>query len=612
MASSGRPRSRTEPPQISRPPAASFTFPSPSSPLPPRSWPPSEREFQHVANTHAQDNSRHADSTMRDATGNDNLAASSKHSSQPGYASPDATHDEDRFSTLSDSEVDSKDTSWKDDNPPSDDGRPPNVDSRSRLSSRPASGGYMSPDSAKSGQAHPIFIQSHSYDMVVSPPASPSRSSSPVSDGGHVQIIEPPPRSSRPSSRDGTPLRHDSGCFSARENEEEDPEVDVDTQARNIRARERVQIRRAQVTRTRQQVNESRQEVQSLRDQFRDVVAQLVKVADELMATNDTQGLKALAPYHERVRLVQDQLGPAEQSYGMLEMKLNSEEEKLEQEEHHFYSHNNIKLIPFPEDVLDQELSPLVKPYNPPDSDFQNLDLNNDMVKAYLAKIAEAETLKEEMQRLENKQYRLIQEETFRNKHNLQLSEESLAFLNQYPDIYEETVQNLQVTENELYALRERCIADDLFSESEYRYEPRDALIEEIDDEIREAHYRNPLFAAAAAATAGHFPDPGNKQRQINTWILQMVTDSSVEWLRLLSFIRWEYHKAGKSLDDVVDPDWSKLVINLWNSDDLGGDELELENKPNSSYDLLGASSFADQDHDTVGLTVGSEWSRLL
>ncbi|KAH8805552.1 hypothetical protein F5884DRAFT_755119 [Xylogone sp. PMI_703] len=596
--------SHSESPRLSRPRENTLTSSSPSqsSLAQPSSCSGPECEPQLAASTPAQDESHHADLTTRDATtgNNHNLAASSSRQLlQPTFASPEAG-DGEPFCTLSETDSDSKDISWKDRIPVTDNDHFHNAEAHSRLSSRPASGGYISPDSSKSGQAHSVLFPSTSYDIVNSPPASDTHLSSSVSDHGHVHIVEPPPRSPRPGSRDNTPVRHDSGCFSTRENYE-DQEVDVDTQARNIRARERVEIRRAQVLRTRRQVNESRREVQLLREEFGAAVAKLMKAVNELMATNNIPGLQSLAPYHESIRRIQDQLGPLEQSYEVLEMRLINEEEHLEQEEKHFYSHNNIQLTLFPDDVLDQELSPLIKPYNPSDFDVQSLDIENVLVKSYLTKVEEAEMLKGEVERLENRQYRLIQEQIFRSKHNLQLSEESQAFLEQYPDLHAETIRQLQAAEDELYSLRERCIEEDLFSESEYRYEPRDALIEEIEDEIREAHYRNPLYTAVEELS-----EQTGDLTQIDTWTLQMVTDSSMEFLRLLSFIQPEYDRLDRSLD--VNDEWSKLVVKLWNrDDDAVAGESESGYGQNSSDNILGPSSFTAQERGTVGLDVGSE-----
>jgi hypothetical protein len=156
-----------------------------------------------------------------------------------------------------------------------------------------------------------------------------------------------------------------------------------------------------------------------------------MRAIDELMAHDEVQNLQSLAPLYSATRAAQDELGPAEDTYDNLELRLNREEEELEQEEMQFYTHNNIALDRLPDSKLDEPLTPLLKPYQIDDIEIQNLA--PEIVKQYMEKVAEAELLKEDINELENEQYRLTQELAFRARYRLQLSEESTTFMFQYP-----------------------------------------------------------------------------------------------------------------------------------------------------------------------------------
>lgn len=89
---------------------------------------------------------------------------------------------------------------------------------------------------------------------------------------------------------------------------------------------------------------------------------------------------------------------PAEEDHSQLESRLNSEEQDLEQEEDHFYRHYNVSVGPVPDSKLDETMSPLLKSYQPPESGFENLSLEHELVREYHQKVAEAESLKEELE----------------------------------------------------------------------------------------------------------------------------------------------------------------------------------------------------------------------
>lgn len=399
-----------------------------------------------------------------------------------------------------------------------------------------------------------------------------------------------------------SPNRQDSAYESIKGYQDEESKVDVDTQVGNIRARERVEISRGRVLRTRRILNERRQDVQSLREKLRDATSRLMRVIDELMARNTVQDLRSLAPFYEAIRTAQDELGPVEDSYDILELRLIREEEVLEQEEMHFYTHNNIILASLPDSKLDQPLTPLVQPYRPDDAEFQDLNLENELAKRYLEKVAEAEHLKEEIDELESEQYSLAEDLAFRTRYKLKLSEEKSAFMFAYPQVYKELTSKLQSVEDELYDLRYRCIDQGIFGASEHVYEPRDALVEEIYDSVNDAMDRLPLRTAADhnPSYRPHLPNYDDKRDYVNTWLLEWVQDSPVEALRLKTCIVLEYEKYGKELEG---EEWPTLALGLWDKDHAG--EKANEKHVLSTMDALLGGSRESEGSLNVGFGDG-------
>jgi len=405
-----------------------------------------------------------------------------------------------------------------------------------------------------------------------------------------------PPRSPRSLETDTNPYRQDSAYESVRAVQDENPNVDADIQAGNVRARERVEILRSRVLRTRRNINEKRQELQTLRERFRDVTDKLMRVVNEFMVQEIFGNREVLFPYYEEVRFAQDQLGPAEDDYDILEIRLNREEDELEQEEAFFYRFNNIVLRPVSDDRLDAPLSPLIKPYEPEDAGYENLDLDNEFVKQYLATVAEADHLGEQLDALEEEQYQLSQELSFRTRHQIPISQRTTTFLFEFPQLHKKLLQQHHDVENKLCDLRNRCVAEQLFTISEHVYVPRNSLIEEINESINDARDRNPLRTAALHHnTSVHLQelDFSNKQDYVNTWMLEWIQDSSLDSCRLKDLIDSVYPKGVNQLQD---DEWSELVLDFWNRDEAG---ISANQKPAlSTIDALlgGTESSGDEE----------------
>jgi hypothetical protein len=364
--------------------------------------------------------------------------------------------------------------------------------------------------------------------------------------------------------------RQDSAYESIRGHHDEISTIDSDLQARNTRARERVEIRRGRVLRTRRDINEKREEVQTIREKFRDATDKLMRVLNEFMVQGSDGDPAALFQYYEPVRAAQDQLGPAEDDYDLLEIRLNREEAELEEEEKRFYTSNNIVLRLHPDDKLDERLTPLIKPYEPEDVEYENLDLENELVKGYLALVAEADHLGNELDSLEDEQYRLSQELSFRMRHKISIAEQTTTFLFEFPQAHKKLVQQLHNVEDKLYDLRDRCIAEQLFTESEHVYVPHNALVEEINESVNDARDRSPLRTAVLHHNvATHLQDINfaDKKNYVNSWILDWIQDSTLDAMRLRDIIYSQYPQDGKQLQD---DDWSELALDFWDLDEAG------------------------------------------
>ena len=405
--------------------------------------------------------------------------------------------------------------------------------------------------------------------------------------GEPTLIIENPPHSKNPSN--GHAREEKASAYSTLQwIEDSSSEVDFDRQARNIRARERVEILRRRVIRTRHLTYESRQTLRESRERYRDACARLMGAIDQIMARDDVRNLKTLEPYYKEIRAAQDEMGPAEDAYDRLENRLDDEEQDLEQEEDHFNRRYNVTVPLPPESKLDDVLSPLLKPYQTPETEIQNLDLENELVQEYLEKVAEAEHLKEELDDLESDFNRLSEDAVFRKRHNIGLSTETAEFLAEYEKIYKNTVDTLRATEDALFDLRNRCVNGHLFNESEYVYESRDALTEEVMDSVMEARERSPLYTAAQGneyhERETNFKD---KRDYVNHWMLEWMQGSPLEAFQLRA---WIYFENPETRKDPLDYEWSELAILWWDNDDAGQAANENEDYKRSRI----AASFGD------------------
>lgn len=364
------------------------------------------------------------------------------------------------------------------------------------------------------------------------------------------------------------PLRQDSFPYST---QDEGSELDVDVQARQIRARERVLILRRRVVRTRRQLKGRRDELRQLRENAQHALDKLMKKVNESEGFGKWQ--ENLHHCYEDLRKAQDILGPAEYTHGRLESQLDDEEQDLEEEEDHFYRHYDITAVSVAESKVNDVISPLVKPYAPPEIEVVSLNLNpeSSLVQEYSEKVLEAGRLKEELDVLEEDYFQLSTDASFRKRHNITLSTETATFLLEYPQLHENTLKNLHAVEDDVFGLRDKCLQQGIFKESENLYEPRDALYEDVMNSVYDARDRLPLRIAAHEseydARQTNFRD---KREYVNNWLLQWIQDSAFESLILKTWIYFEYPERPEKQNALSDDKWSDLAIENWDSDSAG------------------------------------------
>jgi hypothetical protein len=368
----------------------------------------------------------------------------------------------------------------------------------------------------------------------------------------------------------GTVRARDKSPPQRRDTPDGDAELEPQLQARQMRARERVVILRGRVQRTRRIKSKRREELRPLREEVGSATGRLIKRLYELDALGSLPS--ELLADCERFRVAHDALGPAENAFDMLEIRLDQEEEDLEEEEDHFYRHYNVLSEPDLDSNLDTALSPLAEPYNPSDVDIQEINLVPEQLREYLQLKERAETLKTEMLNLEEEYYRCVEEEKFRMEHRVSISAETTTFLANYAKIHLAIVADLDKAEEELFTLREECVELHLFEESDYIYEQHDALSRDIWDAVEDARDRSPL--RVAANDVDYFEREtrlSDKKNTVNSWLLDWIRDSSINVLALKAWLYSLYPDIPSKDEYLLENDnWAGLALKFWDTDSAG------------------------------------------
>jgi hypothetical protein len=345
-------------------------------------------------------------------------------------------------------------------------------------------------------------------------------------------------------------------------------EVDPDTQARQLKARERLAVLRGRVLRMRRARTSYGQSLRQLRGNVRDAAAGLTRTISEMVATGDPVDLRKILPYYEALQQAQDELGPREDEHDRLESRLDDEEQDLEQEEDYFYRHNNILAVEEPDMRLSLEISPLINPYQLPEEGSDDFTLETGVVQQYLKKVAEAEQLKCEVDELEEDYLRYCKESSYRKRHNIPISSDKATFLSTYEEQYETIVHSLYQVEDDLLDLRDECLDQNLFNDCDYVYELRDAFYDDIMDLVDQVRNRYPLHEAASRLKyPQHETKFDDKRDYVNQWMLQWIQYSLPETSKLYDALVSTYANEPEQMTNV---EWPELILEHWDTDDAG------------------------------------------
>ncbi|KAH8762334.1 hypothetical protein F5882DRAFT_25311 [Hyaloscypha sp. PMI_1271] len=191
-------------------------------------------------------------------------------------------------------------------------------------------------------------------------------------------------------------------------------------------------------------------------------------------------------------------------------------------------------------------------------------------------------------------------------RYKMLIAEGTTTFLFEFSQAHKKLLQQLHDVEDNLYDLRDRCIAERLFAESEQVYVPHNAFVEEINESVNDGRDRSPLWTAvlhrnvAAHLQNANFAD---KKDFVNSWILDWIQDSSLDALRLRDIIYSQYPQQGKQLQG---EEWSELALQFWDEDEAG--RFANQKDVLRTIDaLLGGTGWSDSLDEAESLAVGLE-----
>ena len=366
-----------------------------------------------------------------------------------------------------------------------------------------------------------------------------------------------------------TPPRPNSSCFSIQDESDDDNPMDApNIGVRRSRDRHMVSALRERALRTRHLIRDRRDKLTQLRENFQNAADMFMRRVNETVAFNSIR--EELGADHDRVRTAQDALVVAGEEYDDLERRLELEERQLDNEGSYYYDNRNLSSSSLQESESDAEApSFLRRDISRTESPKPNIEY--DIIDDYLQKMTEAHHAREDLDDLEEDYFHFSNDASFRDKHDVVLSEEATSFLAEYSNRHAEIKHDLQRIETELLELRVQCLKEGLFAEDEHVYRPHDALVEDVMDSIYDAEDRSPLRVANYEAFDKEYQcDFEDRRDFVNHWLLEWIQDSTYECSLLKSWIYStcvEYFGSAVALEN---KDWSKLAVQNWDNDAAG------------------------------------------
>lgn len=191
-----------------------------------------------------------------------------------------------------------------------------------------------------------------------------------------------------------------------------------------------------------------------------------------------------------------------------------------------------------------------------------------------------------------------------------------VAFLDDYPTLRKETLDELHDMEDALFDLRDECLDQNLFADSEHVYEMRDALYEEIFDLLEDTDANSPRAGLLVAAKMRDTPQEIDKEAKptrqdyVNKWLLNWVQDSTLGVIMLRAQIYLWFENVHDQDQILGDSKWATLAIEHWDTDKAGEKTDVFFNE--SKRDAIAGRTGNLEGSGTSSLELGhDDWSSL-
>ena len=324
-----------------------------------------------------------------------------------------------------------------------------------------------------------------------------------------------------------------------------------------------IQDMRGLVTRNRLELRERRVELKQDRAHARELEAQIWRYFQSFWHGNAGLDISTIDPLFFELNKARDELGPKEETYNELEDELDALEYRLEMKESRFYTrfekiYRDDKLEPSFTDSSDRSHRAWFRSSASDHTDNSSSPLNR-----YLSKIGDATIIRERLSELEAEQRHYLEVERERDALGYPLYQPNVEFLNTFPDIRAQYLEELRQIEEDLRALGHepgvpRHATDDETSSSASRgILSKPASLQDVSPSSASIPVLRPPRRRSDGDLSHDTQDVSPRAR-INQWILDVLTNSPLERAR---------HRAILDNPELNDSAWLRLVREYWEKD---------------------------------------------
>ena len=333
---------------------------------------------------------------------------------------------------------------------------------------------------------------------------------------------------------------------------------------------ERVSVRwkeiqdiRGLVTRNRLELRERRVELRQERGQARELEAQLWRNFQNFWDGNTGLDKSTIDPLYLEINKIRDELGPKEESYNEFEDDLDTLEYRLEQKESRFYSRFEKT---YREDKFQPSLTDSSDGSHPAwshGSTSDHTDNSSSPSNRYLSKIGDATIIRERLSELEAEQLHYLDVERERDALGYPLYQPNVEFLNTYPEVRAQYLEELRRIEEDLRTLGkeagipEHILDDETSSSASHGVPSRPASLQDVSPSSASIQVTAPP-RRRSDGDLSHDTQHINPRTRINQWILEVLTNSPLERAR---------HQAILDNPELNDSAWLRLVREYWKKD---------------------------------------------